>query len=108
MKEKPKKITSHFDRCNCAVRTTLQLEFRPTSRKTRTQVFDKETNRLVTKVEFKTVDRAEEMKPFRVSDFYLDNLIAIGATLDPAQMQASPHKAVSDMINTLETITPEE
>lgn len=105
-KTKPKTITSHFDRCNCHVLTTVHLEFRPIGRKTRTQVLDKETNRLVTKVEFKTIDRKEEMKPFRVSDFYLDNLIAIGATLDPAQMTASPHKAVSDMINTLETITP--
>lgn len=75
-----------------------------TIRNVRVQKVDELTKRVITKVEKRTIDRAEEMKPYRVSDFCLDNLISIGAKMTPTHMAASPHKAISDMAATLETI----
>ena len=101
-----KRVLSHCERCAMRFKNSSP-EKRDTVRKVRISVYDEETSRMVTKIEFKTIDRVEEMKPFKVSDFYLENLLAIGASLTPSHMAASPHKAVSDMIATLETITTE-
>ena len=38
-----------------------------------------ENGRIINKPIIKTIDMAEEMKPYKVSDFYLENLIASGS-----------------------------
>lgn len=76
----------------------------PTIRNVRVQSIDESTRTVITKVEKRTINRADEMKPYRVSDFCLDNLIAVGAKMTPTHMFASPHKAITDMATTLSTI----
>lgn len=59
------------------------------------QVLDETTNVVSDKVEYKTVSRSDEMRPYKCSDFSLHNLIAIGAPLNDVKMQSS-HLANAD------------
>lgn len=52
----------------------------------------------------KTVDRREEMKPYKVSDFSLHNLIAIGAPLNDVKMQGSALNVADTLADTLANI----
>lgn len=100
MKKKP---LSHFE--------SLQRRFvnkpvrnKPTRRLVRTSTFDETIGRMVTRTKYETISRVEEMKPYRVSDFCLENLVAVGAKLQSTNLTASPHKAISDMQDVLENI----
>ena len=95
------KPISHFERCRTRCQCDVVLPHRPIVRQVRTQIFDERSKTFVTKVEMKTIDRTEEMKPYKVSDFSLNNLIAVGAKLDPTRLDASPLKAVADMEQSL-------
>lgn len=98
------KCISQFKRLNTSISKPEPLAPFVTRRNVRVQVVDENTRSVKTKVELKTIDRAEEMRPYRVSDFSLDNLIAVGAKMTPAVLTASPHKSVTDMAATLESI----
>lgn len=98
------KCISQFRRLNSRIPQCEPLERFVTCRNVRVQVVNEKTRSISTKVEKKTINRADEMRPYRVSDFSLDNLIAIGAKMTPTVLNASPHKSVSDMAATLDSI----
>lgn len=98
------KCISQFKRLNTPIPQCEPLEPYVTRRNVRVQVVNEKTRTLKTKVEMRTINRADEMRPYRVSDFSLDNLIAVGAKMNPAVLNASPHKSVTDMAATLQSI----
>lgn len=49
-----------------------------------TSEFDESCGRFIYKGKYKIVDRVKEMSVYRVSDFCLDNMIAVGANLKPS------------------------
>ena len=98
------KLISHFKRLSTPIPKDEPLKRFATIRNVRKQSADPETRSIRTVIEKVTIDRAEEMRPFRVSDFNLDNLIAVGAKLNPTHYAASPHKAVTDMAAPLSSI----
>ena len=61
------------------------------------QEFDNLTKRLVGRSSFVTVDRFAEMKNFRVSDFTLENLQAIGANLQQCTLTGSPQQVIDSI-----------
>ena len=89
------RLTKH---CDCCVESSNL----PTIRKVRVQRVV--GNRVINKVELKTIDRASEMKPYRSSDFAMDNLLAVGAKLDPTRLIGSPLKNIDDMARTLDSV----
>lgn len=95
---------SHFQRLNTKLPLPEPHVKKPTVRCVRVQSVDENSRIVRTKIEKITVDRANEMKPYRVSDFSLDNLIAVGATLSATHLSASPHQAITDMAATLDSI----
>ena len=103
------KRLTHFERIHTDCRPVLQMSPRPTVRSKRVSSVDPITNRVITKIEKVTIDRPEEMKIYQCSDFAMENLLAVGATLNPTSMTASPYKAVSDMQSVLSNLeTPTE
>lgn len=98
------KCISQFKRLNSPIPMCELLEPYVTRRNVRVQVVNEQSRSLKTKVEMRTINRADEMRPYRVSDFSLDNLIAVGAKLNPTVLNASPHKSVTDMALTLQSI----
>ena len=71
----------------------------------RSQVVDDATQVVSEKIEFKTFNRSEEMKPFRCSDFSLHNLISIGAKLDDVKMQTSTLSNADNLAKVLGSIS---
>lgn len=67
-------------------------------------VLDNETKVVSSSLEYKTINRSEEMRPYRCSDFSLHNLIAIGAPLNPSKMQTSPLAMADSLASTLESL----
>ena len=104
MKQKP---ISHFERTHMSSDCCVECSTKPTIRQVRVQSLDEKTNRIRTKIVMKTIDRAEEMRPYKVSDFCLENLTAVGAQLNPTHLSASPHRAITDMQRTLSNIDVE-
>lgn len=98
------KCISQFERLNTRVPKCEPLPPFVTRRNVRIQVACDEKRTIKTKVEMRTINRADEMRPYRVSDFSLDNLIAVGAKMTPTVLNASPHKSVTDMAATLDSI----
>ena len=98
------KMLSYSQRLGQRADCCVALPFKPCIRKVRVQSFDPNTNRISVKIERRTVDRAEEMRPYKVSDFYLDNLLAVGAQLNPTRLAPSPLKTVSDIAETLSSL----
>ena len=98
------KFMSHSRRLKTSFDSYEVSTPRPTVRNVRVQKVDEVNRRVTTKIEKRTINRSEEMKPYCVSDFSLDNLIAVGVKMTPTSMASSPHKAVSDMAATLDSI----
>lgn len=101
MKLKP---LSHFDRthskmCPCPITHTNLVE-----REVRVQKLDEVNQRIVSELQTKTFIRAEEMKPYKVSDFCLENLLAVGAKLEPTTLQGTANQVITDIVSTLETL----
>ena len=89
------KRISHYERSKMRCKPAFKVEVKNPVRSIRVQKLDDTTNVVTTVVETKTFVRADEMKPYKVSDFCLENLQAIGAPLEPQKLTASPHTAVS-------------
>ncbi len=104
MKTDVLKPLPHYERIRTNCAPVISLPCRPIIRKQRVNTFDENTGLMSTKVKYVTIDRKAEMKPFRVSDFSLDNLLAIGAKLDSAQLTASPLAQVANMEKTLSNL----
>lgn len=49
-----------------------------------TSEFDESCGRFIYKGKYKIVDRVKEMSVYRVSDFCLDNMLAVGSNLKPS------------------------
>lgn len=95
---------SHFKRLNTRIPPCDPIPPFVTRRVIRTRVVDEKTRSIKVKTELKTFDRVEEMRPYRVSDFSLNNMIALGVKMTPTHLSASPHKSVSDMASVLDSI----
>ena len=89
-------VRTHTKMCPCPIIHTNLVE-----REVRVQKLDEVNQRIVTELQTKTFNRAEEMKPYKVSDFCLENLIAIGAKLEPTTLQGSANQVISDIATTL-------
>ena len=92
-------VRTHTKMCPCPITHTNLVD-----REVRVQKLDEVNQRIVTELQTKTFNRAEEMKPYKVSDFCLENLIAIGAKLEPTTLQGSPNQVITDIVSTLETM----
>ena len=68
------------------------------------QELDTETSVVSEKLELKTVDRREEMRPYKCSDFSLHNLVAIGAPLNDVIMHRSSLQTADGLLNTLSNL----
>lgn len=77
-------------------------------RKTIVQELDEGTQTLISVIKYKTIDRREEMKPYKVSDFAISNLIAIGADLQPSVLQGSQHFSISSLEKILANMPAED
>ena len=69
----------------------VKVDFVPTERKvlTRKQVYDDKTGRYSYKTEFTTYDPVEKLENYRVSDFSISTLNALGVKLDSVQFSQS-------------------
>ena len=105
---KPRKPISHFERTHYVSCAPPNIAIKPVEREVRVQTLDPATQRIHTTIEKKTFSRAEEMRPFNVSDFALENLIAIGAKLDSTTLQMDMHSEVSAMATTLANLPQPE
>ncbi|MBO7240325.1 MAG: hypothetical protein J6V23_07575 [Bacteroidaceae bacterium] len=62
---------------------------------------DEGTSVVTPSMKFKTINRSDEMKPYKCSDFSLHNLIAIGAPLEPQKMQSSQLTTADNLVHAL-------
>jgi hypothetical protein len=67
--------------CSEAV-TKCPVAYCSDARLVSTVELNKETNSYIRKSEYKKIDRVKEMENYRVSDFSLSNLLAIGANIE--------------------------
>lgn len=69
-----------------------------------------ENGRIVNKSSYKEVDLAEERKSFKAEDFYLENLIAVGAVgnLREVNLSNSGLTAIDGIVSQLENINVDE
>ena len=65
---------------------------------------DPKLGRMMKKAEYKVVDRVAEMEHFKVSDFSLENLLAVNAKLVPAQLSGNTFENLQRMESALEDI----
>ena len=61
------------------------------------KVMDEKTGRVVSKSEFKNIDSYEELKMYKVSDFALENLTAVGADLRPTSIASSAFNVIDSI-----------
>ena len=95
----PKKIMSYNQRMCTRVPScsTESIEKREYKRLVTSNVYDERLQRMLPKSEFKTIDRHEEMKHYRVSDFALENLISVGKELTPVSLDPSPFDVLNNV-----------
>lgn len=62
------------------------------------------TKKLLRKSNFVPTDRKGEMDKYRVSDFALENLLEVGATLKPCSLSTSQFTAVRNLESKLASI----
>lgn len=69
----------------------VKVDFVHTERKvlSRKQVYDEKTGRYSYKSEFKTYNPVEQLEKYKVSDFSISTLNALGVKLDSVQMSQS-------------------
>ena len=95
--EKQKKPQSYYSRINSNNTPECVVKHAPRRVLKETTYLDEGLNRIIRKSEFCTVDRQKEMENYKVNDFALENLLAIGADLQACRLTGS-----TDMvINTL-------
>ena len=98
------KHLSHYEILHTPCKIKTDIKNTPVIRLKPFEVVDKTTGRVYKKLKKVSITRAEEMRPYKVSDFSLDNLVAIGASLQNVQLSSSPHTAVTDMVKTLSSL----
>ena len=81
MEEKKRKTRSYSDLINHGVESHCDVCTKEDRRLVSTQVVNERTGFIGRKSEYKTINREEEMKNYRVADFSLTNLLAIGADI---------------------------
>lgn len=79
---------SHFKRSHTPT-VIVPAERRSYKRECRIKSVSSVTGRMTLNIEYKTVDRYEEMKDYRCSDFALENLIAINSPMQYSQLSMS-------------------
>lgn len=91
------KPVSHFERlCIPTVESNFKSD-RTMYKLQYTKELDAKTNRVARKAKKVIKDRYEEMKNFRVSDFSLENLQAIGAELNPTMLSRSNINTIQEI-----------
>lgn len=94
------RIISHFERKSRPCKLTVSVEHPVRSVEVRKTVLDDVTRRVVTTIEYQEHDNAELINKYSVSDFSLENLMSIGAKLDPLYMSPSAF-AIQDKLQSL-------
>lgn len=72
-------------------------------RQVREKVLNNRTGRMTYNVSYKEVDRYDDMKDYRVSDFALENLLAINANLSVSKMSMSPLDQADHIVDVLQS-----
>lgn len=98
------KPLSHYEILHTPCKIKIDIEIPPVTRLARVEVVNENTGRVYHKLKKVTTTRADEMRPYKVSDFSLDNLISIGASLQNVHLVSSPYSAVTDMVRTLSSL----
>ena len=98
-----KKLVSSWE-----YRMNKKYEYKP---QTREDVFTEDivpvtkdvvvNGRIMKELEFVKVNRSEENAKYKVSDFYLENLLALGADLKPITLQGSTIENTDAIMNGL-------
>ena len=65
---------------------------------------DVKTNKLLKQSKFVPIDRSNEMDKYKVSDFALENLLEVGATLKPCSLTSSQFVAIRSLEDKLSNI----
>lgn len=75
----------------------IEVTFFPDKRFVTEQVKDERSNRIISRSKFQPIDNAAAMSKYRVSDFALENLIAIGANLQSCKLSTNTFASISNM-----------
>ena len=87
---KNQKKLSHWQRRNCYDCRPSVVPVGPSDEK-RLIVYDEldeASGRVVRKSEFRTIDRLKEMEHYRCADFSLENMLSVGANLQPVKFES--------------------
>ena len=68
------------------------------------QVKDERSKRIISRSKFQPIDNATAMSKYKVSDFAMENLIAIGANLQPCKLSTNTFASISNMETQLSNI----
>lgn len=82
----------------------ITVTFVPDKRFVTEQVKDERSNRIISRSKFQPIDNAKVMAKYKVSDFALENLIAIGANLQPCKLSTNTFASISNMEKQLSNI----
>ena len=89
---------SHFDACyNSDYTPSYDVDKINDKRMVHTEELDVSTQRVIKRTELQSIDRVEEMKNYRCSDFYLENLISCGVDLKPCKLLGSSFTTLDRM-----------
>ena len=109
MENEKVKVVRHCERMQCVdTINECHFEHKPLKVLVTTSNLDEDTGRMISKTELRTVDRKEEMKNYRVQDFCLENLLAIGAPLTPVQLEGSRDASMSAIEGVLDYLVNKE
>ena len=100
-----RRLLSYSDVLNDGVRCECDVCTSEDKRLTTKQEYDERTKIICNTSEYTTIDRAKEMNNYKVSDFSLSNLMAIGAPLN--EMSSIPgdrFRAIANMESQMSSI----
>ena len=100
-----KKPIPHFVRVSDVISTDPVVKHREIKQLKNEVYQDKKLRRMCSKSSLVTVDRIKELNCFKVSDFSMENLQAIGANLNPVHLIGSTESAISTLESKLSKIS---
>lgn len=94
----------HFERCHTRFICTPIEKKEPNKRLMRVQVLDPISKRMVTKSEYRSIDRRKEMEHYTMNDFCVENLLSAGVNMQYGTLTGSHHSSVENMKRELSKI----
>ena len=89
---------SHFDACyNDDYTPSYDVDKVNDRRMVHTEELDIATQRVIKRTEMQSINRVEEMKNYRCSDFCLENLLSCGVELKPCKLSGSSFVTLDKM-----------